>query len=77
MARGLGVRDTSTQLEEMYGVKVSATPISEVTDAVNEEVKAWQNRPQQTCEFVATAGNGAAVIGGDVGSRSAIAGGPL
>jgi putative transposase len=28
----------------MYGVEVSPALISEVTDAVMEEVKAWQNR---------------------------------
>jgi putative transposase len=29
----------------MYQVEVSPTLISNVTDAVNEEVKEWQNRP--------------------------------
>lgn len=32
-------------LKEMYGVGVSRTLISTVTQAVMEEVKAWQNRP--------------------------------
>jgi transposase-like protein len=32
-------------LEELYGAKVSASLISEVTDAVSEDVKAWQCRP--------------------------------
>jgi putative transposase len=32
-------------LEEIYGVEVSPTLISHVTDAVKEEVTAWQNRP--------------------------------
>ena len=31
-------------LKEIYGVEVSPTLISDVTDAVMEEVKAWQNR---------------------------------
>jgi putative transposase len=44
-ARGLSVRDISAQLEELYGVSLSASLISEVTDAVSEEVKAWQSRP--------------------------------
>ena len=44
-ARGLSVRDISAQLEELYGAKISASLISEVTDAVNEEVKLWQSRP--------------------------------
>jgi len=44
-ARGSSTRDISAQLEELYGAKVSASLISEVTDAVSEEVKAWQCRP--------------------------------
>ncbi|MEM6445439.1 MAG: IS256 family transposase [Cyanobacteria bacterium P01_D01_bin.123] len=44
-ARGLSVRDISAELEQMYGAQVSAALISEVTDAVVEEVKAWQSRP--------------------------------
>jgi putative transposase len=44
-ARGMSTRDISAQLEELYGAKVSASLISEVTDAVMEEVKAWQVRP--------------------------------
>jgi transposase-like protein len=44
-ARGMGVRDISAQLEELYGVSVSPALISEVTDTVSEFVKAWQSRP--------------------------------
>jgi putative transposase len=44
-ARGLSVRDISAQLEELYGATISPSLISEVTDAVSEEVKAWQSRP--------------------------------
>jgi transposase-like protein len=44
-ARGLSVRDISSQLQELYGANVSASLISEVTDAVLAEVKAWQSRP--------------------------------
>jgi putative transposase len=44
-ARGLSTRDISAQLEELYGAKVSAALISEVTDSVSETVKAWQSRP--------------------------------
>ena len=39
-ARGTSTRDISAQLEELYGAKVSAALISEVTDSVNEDVKA-------------------------------------
>ncbi len=44
-ARGMTVRDISAQLEELYGAKVSAALISEVTDVVSEDVKAWRSRP--------------------------------
>jgi putative transposase len=39
------VREIQSYLEEMYGTEVSPTLISSVTDAVVEEVKAWQSRP--------------------------------
>lgn len=44
-SRGMTVRDIQAQLQEMYGVDVSPGLISEVTDAVLEEMKAWQSRP--------------------------------
>lgn len=44
-ARGMTTRDIRDQLEDLYGVDVSPTFISTVTDAVLDEVKAWQNRP--------------------------------
>jgi putative transposase len=44
-ARGMTTRDIQGHLQEIYGVEVSPTLISNVTDAVVEEVKAWQNRP--------------------------------
>ena len=44
-ARGMSTREIQGHLQEMYGVEVSPALISEVTDAVLEEVKAWQSRP--------------------------------
>lgn len=44
-ARGMTVREIQAHLEEMYGTEVSPTLISSVTDAVIDEVKAWQARP--------------------------------
>jgi len=44
-ARGMTVREIQSHLEEMYGTEVSPTLISSVTDAVSDEVKAWQSRP--------------------------------
>jgi len=44
-ARGMTVREIQAHLEEMYGTEVSPSLISSVTDAVSDEVKAWQSRP--------------------------------
>jgi len=44
-ALGMTVRDIQGHLHDMYGVNVSPGLISEVTDSIQEEVKAWQDRP--------------------------------
>ena len=44
-ARGMSTRDIQAHIEEIYGVEVSPTLVSAVTDAVLDEVTAWQNRP--------------------------------
>src|SRR6266403_6233910 len=44
-ARGMTTRDIQGHLEEMYHIEVSPTLISNVTDAVIEEVKLWQGGP--------------------------------
>lgn len=44
-ARGLSTREIQGGLQEIYGVTVSPTLISRVTDAVLEDVHAWQTRP--------------------------------
>jgi putative transposase len=44
-ARGLTTREIQGQLKELYGVEVSPALISDITDAVLEDVQAWQSRP--------------------------------
>ncbi|MCY0857123.1 IS256 family transposase [Cupriavidus sp. D39] len=44
-ARGMTVREIQAFLVEQYGTEVSPAFISSVTDAVMEEVTAWQARP--------------------------------
>jgi putative transposase len=44
-ARGLTVREIRAHLEELYQVEVAPAVISAVTEAVREEVTAWQQRP--------------------------------
>ena len=44
-SRGLSTRGIQEQLEELYGVDVSPTLISNVTNTVMDDVRAWQSRP--------------------------------
>lgn len=44
-AKGLSTRDIRETLADLYGVDVSATTISQVTEKVWPLVEAWQNRP--------------------------------
>jgi len=44
-SRGLSTREIQAELEELYGVEVSAGLVSNVTEAVLEDVRAWQGRP--------------------------------
>jgi putative transposase len=44
-ARGMTTRQIKQHLEEIYQVEVSPSLISSVTDAITDEVKAWQSRP--------------------------------
>ncbi|MFT9096465.1 MAG: IS256 family transposase [Gluconobacter cerinus] len=47
-ARGMSVREIQGHLLEIYGVEASPDLISVITDAVLDEVAAWQNRPLET-----------------------------
>jgi len=51
-ARGMSVRDIRAHLDEIYGVSVDGDLISRVTDAVVEELRAWQNRPLEPLYLV-------------------------
>jgi putative transposase len=44
-AHGMSVRDIVHHLRQVYGTDLSAETVSRITDAVLEEVKAWQSRP--------------------------------
>ena len=47
-ARGLTTREIQGHLKEMYGVTVSPSLISAVTDSVMADVEAWQSRPLES-----------------------------
>ena len=44
-AHGMSVRDITHHLEQVYGTVLSAETVSRITEAVMEEVRAWQARP--------------------------------
>jgi transposase-like protein len=44
-ARGMSTRDIQSQLENFYGVEVSPTLISKITDKVLDGIIEWQSRP--------------------------------
>lgn len=48
-ARGMTTREIQGHIEEIYGFEASPGLISAVTEAVMEEVTAWQNRPLEPC----------------------------
>ena len=44
-AKGMTVRDIQGTLQELYGIDVSPTTLSAITDKVWERVESWQSRP--------------------------------
>jgi putative transposase len=44
-AKGMTVRDIADHLDEIYGTKISHETVANITDAVAEEIRAWQHRP--------------------------------
>ena len=48
-ARGMTTREIQGHIEEIYGFEASPSLISAVTEAVMDEVTAWQNRPLEPC----------------------------
>lgn len=44
-ARGMSTRDISDTVRDIYGIEVSATMISQITDKIIPKALEWQNRP--------------------------------
>lgn len=44
-ARGLSTRDIHDQLQDLYGIELSAEMVSKITDRILPEIKEWQSRP--------------------------------
>lgn len=44
-AKGMTVRDIQEHLNDLYGIEISPTMISSITDKIMPVIKGWQNRP--------------------------------
>lgn len=42
---GMSYRDISKHIEEMYGIEISKSLISNITDKIIPQIEEWQNRP--------------------------------
>ena len=52
-ARGMSTRDIHDQLQDLYGIELSAEMVSKITDRLLPEIKEWQSRPlNQVYPFV-------------------------
>ena len=44
-ASGLTTREINEQIQDLYGIEISATMVSNITDKIIPEIKEWQDRP--------------------------------
>ena len=44
-ARGMSTRDIHDQLQDLYGIELSAKMVSKITDKILPQVKEWHSRP--------------------------------
>ncbi len=47
-ARGMSTRDIGEQIQELYGINLSAEMVSKITDRIAPEIKEWQQRPLES-----------------------------
>jgi putative transposase len=60
-SRGMTTADIAAHLREVYGVDASKELISNVTDVVVDEIKAWQSRPLDEARAAGSATGGHAL----------------
>lgn len=46
--RGLSTREINEQIQDLYGIEVSSTMISNITNQILPKIKEWQNRPLES-----------------------------
>lgn len=51
-ARGMSTSDIEDQVKDLYGVDVSSSTVSNVTNRILEQVKAWQSRPLEATYLI-------------------------
>jgi transposase-like protein len=51
-AKGMSNSDIEEQIRELYGFDVSTSTISRITDAVTNDIVAWQNRPLESVYLI-------------------------
>ena len=51
-SRGMSTTDIQQQIEQIYGVQVDSTSVSNITNVLTESIKEWQNRPLEAVYFV-------------------------
>lgn len=47
-ARGMSTRDIHEQLQDLYGIELSAEMVSKITDRILPEIREWQSRPLES-----------------------------
>lgn len=50
-SRGMSVSDIQLQVRELYGLEISGTTVSNITEKIMESVKEWQQRPLEPVYF--------------------------
>jgi len=51
-SRGMSTIDIQQQINQIYGVQVDSTSVSNITNVLSESIKEWQNRPLEEVYFV-------------------------
>ena len=51
-SRGMSTRDIEDQIRELYGVEVSESTVSTVTNRIVDHIKEWQGRPLESVYYV-------------------------
>jgi transposase-like protein len=51
-SRGMSTTDIQEQIEQIYGVQVDSTSVSNITNVLTDSIKEWQSRPLEEVYFV-------------------------